>query len=195
MYANPSTAIVCRPFLSTEECDTWLTRLDAQVWQDARVAVLGGADTVDEVRRCALTPLADPTMLARLTAALHELNAAVFAFDAWSFLDADPVVAMRYPVGGHFAWHIDNAAAESQSRKLSFTVQLTAPTSYDGGDLEFAVYHRDFGGRGDERAQLRTRGAITVFPAFQLHRVTPVRAANARPSSAGFTAHVFDEMR
>lgn len=188
MYANPATNIVCLPFFTAEECDELLTALDAQPWRDARVASPVGPGVDHELRRCLLQEIRDRVLLQRLTDWLIETNNTYYQFEAWSFVDHDPVAAMRYEGGGHFDWHLDNATAEMQSRKLSFTIQLCDPASYDGGNLEFAMYHQDFGGAAgyaSYREQIRQRGAITVFPAFHLHRVSPV-TRGARTALVGW---------
>jgi PKHD-type hydroxylase len=58
-------------------------------------------------------------------------------------------------------------------RKLSFTLNLTEPETYDGGNLMF-----DFGKHGEnefyECKEIRPQGSIVVFPSFVYHCVTPV---------------------
>ena len=39
--------------------------------------------------------------------------------------------------GDHYDWHVDIGHEVNGSRKLSFTLQLSASSDYDGGDLEF----------------------------------------------------------
>ena len=50
-------------------------------------------------------------------------------------------------------------------------VQLSDETMYEGGNLEFGI--TDETGKNNYTAP-RTRGSITIFPAFLSHRVTPV---------------------
>ena len=58
-------------------------------------------------------------------------------------------------------------------RKLSFTLNLTEPGTYDGGNLMF-----DFGKHSEkgfyECTEIRPQGSIVVFPSFIHHCVTPV---------------------
>jgi len=51
-------------------------------------------------------------------------------------------------------------------RKISVTVQLSAPDEYEGGDLQFNI--------GRQITAPRVQGAAVIFPSFYLHRVTPV---------------------
>ena len=48
-------------------------------------------------------------------------------------------------------------------RILSFTVQLSDPAEYEGGELQIGLQN-----------MTRTRGSAVVFPSYQLHRVSPV---------------------
>lgn len=71
---------------------------------------------------------------------------------------------------GHYDWHEDLHWREMQRamhRKLSVVVQLSDPSTYNGGNLE--LKHEP-----PNVAELRARGTVIVFPSFHQHRVTPV---------------------
>lgn len=169
MEPNPSTTVTCLPLLSAAECDAALDRLAAAAWAEGRVAVPGGPAARAELRRCELATVDDAALVARVRARVAEVNRDLFQFALTGAAAADPPQAMRYPVGGHFDWHIDCATLATATRKLSFTVQLTDPAAYDGGDLELALYPEP-----TYRAALRQRGHLAIFPSFHLHRVAPV---------------------
>ena len=67
---------------------------------------------------------------------------------------------------GFYNWHTDFGRL-APNRKISISIQLSAPEDYDGGDLEFlfdtAPYRAD-----------RERGTFIAFPSFVVHRVAPV---------------------
>jgi len=176
MRSNASTAVVCLPLLGAAECDALLERLAGADWQEARVATpAGGATAVPELRRAAVVEVGDDPCLGRAVAFAEQVNRGLYEFDLRGLAGTDPPLAMRYREGDHFDWHIDNGTEAVGTRKLSFTVQLSDPDAYDGGDLELAMYAGAYGGAFAEQArQLRRRGAITLFPAFHLHRVSPV---------------------
>lgn len=73
-----------------------------------------------------------------------------------------------YENGGHYGYHLDiGASMPLNQRKISVTVQLSDPSSYDGGDFEIL--------RGQcSEALPRKKGATIIFPSYILHRVTPV---------------------
>lgn len=72
-----------------------------------------------------------------------------------------------YEGGGHYDWHMDCGIGIQNQRKVSVTVQLSAPDEYEGGDLEFML------GAGATSAP-RGQGVVVIFPSFYLHRVKPV---------------------
>jgi PKHD-type hydroxylase len=93
-------------------------------------------------------------------------NAMHFRFDLSGLGEMIQIARYDADDDGRYDWHQDIGA--TISRKLSVTVQLTNPTNYDGGDLE--IYKS-----GNEALKAsRARGAVTIFPSYQLHRVAPV---------------------
>ncbi len=80
--------------------------------------------------------------------------------------------------GSFYTWHQDGLDAGVHHRKLALVVQLTDPADYEGADLELFDVVED--STPDElaefRARVRRRGSVVVFPAFEYHRVTPLRS-------------------
>lgn len=72
-----------------------------------------------------------------------------------------------YEGGGQYDWHMDCGIGIQNQRKVSVTVQLSDPSEYEGGDLQFNI-------GGSIITAPRIQGAAVIFPSFFLHRVTPV---------------------
>jgi PKHD-type hydroxylase len=74
-----------------------------------------------------------------------------------------------YNEGQFYKEHMDMGYRNPNNaiRKLSFTMQLSDPSEYEGGDL--VIKH----GTTPDIAR-KTRGAITFFPSYIMHEVTPV---------------------
>lgn len=75
--------------------------------------------------------------------------------------------------GSHYKWHQDTfleggMPEAAGDRKLSMIVQLSDPTSYEGGTLQLDVPFPP------DPAELRKRGTLIVFPSILFHRVLPV---------------------
>jgi PKHD-type hydroxylase len=87
-----------------------------------------------------------------------------FGYDIDGF--REPLLHVTYPVGGHFSWHTDTAYGPMSTRKLSVTVLLSEPDSFEGGRLEFCP--------GGALKNATAMGSAVVFPSYMAHRVTPV---------------------
>lgn len=74
---------------------------------------------------------------------------------------------------GEYKEHVDvfwvNPTNPHSQRKLSAIIQLTDPSEYDGGDLEFIGVDQH-----PKARDLRHQGTVTFFPSFVRHRATPV---------------------
>ena len=100
----------------------------------------------------------------RLGKAIHEVNDALYGFDVGEFREGFQFT--RYEVGEYYGPHFDIGPGRLTERKLSLTVQLSAPEDYTGGEL---IIYPDF-------VATKDRGSMTVFPSFMCHDVRPVTA-------------------
>ena len=82
--------------------------------------------------------------------------------------------------GAFYDWHQDGLDGDLAVRKLSLVVQLSDAGDYDGGDLELFGLHGGDDGAPERRFEMRQQGTVIAFPAFEFHRVTPVRSGTRR---------------
>jgi len=101
----------------------------------------------------------------KIAAAAEHLNKELYKFDLLGITHS--LQLLHYKEGGHYDWHIDAGAGQSATRKLSVVIQLSDPSSYEGGKLEV-------NNNGNLVDAIMERGAITTFPSFCLHKVHPV---------------------
>ena len=102
---------------------------------------------------------------ARLMEHILELNDRYWRFDL--NLLSDDIQYGEYAETGHYDWHLDLGSGNLSNRKLSFSVQLSNPDEYDGGELEL--------NRSSSTVVApRDQGTLVVFPSFLMHRVAPV---------------------
>jgi len=73
----------------------------------------------------------------------------------------------KYSAGQSYGTHVDNAIMEGERSDVSFTLFLSSPESYDGGEL--ILEHP-----GGEDAIKLQAGSLFAYPATMLHRVAPV---------------------
>lgn len=135
-------------------------------------AGLVGGRRDDRVRRADLAWLDERAraewVAGRLVALVAQANRAHFGFDLDDFAESAQVARYGAERQGHFAWHSDiGEGPVARRRKLTVVVQLSDPGDYEGGALEIWP-------DGAQQQAPREQGAAIVFPAFVLHRVTPV---------------------
>lgn len=159
--------ILSRELLTPEECQK-IIDLAADTTMSDSMIVADGEPVIDTKWRKAqqmyLLPGPDTAnMLDKLMTTVLYANKK-YRFDIDAF---ESVALVKYPVGGHYHWHKDIGQRHTQHRKLSMSVQLSAPDSYQGGNLEIDLASKVF-------EAPRTQGSITLFPSWERHRVTPV---------------------
>jgi PKHD-type hydroxylase len=101
----------------------------------------------------------------RITDIVLNLNKNYFKFDLYGFIEGFQFTHYKEP-GGKYKKHVDKGK-DGQIRKLSLTIQLSDPTSYEGGD--FLLYE------GEKPIIFpKEQGKLIAFPSFTLHEVKPV---------------------
>ena len=97
-----------------------------------------------------------------------EANANAFWFDIMNQISELQFTEYHATQQGKYDWHhdINWIADQPYDRKLSMSVQLSDPNSYDGGVFEFSEVANPEG--------FKTQGSILVFPSYLQHRVTTV---------------------
>jgi PKHD-type hydroxylase len=179
-------AVFVHKVFTDEECDELRAGCSDGAWEEGAVGGYGapGQFTVAAAKRHVLQqrlPIGKSGYpLNKLCLAISNANAEFWNFDLTGFVTDDPPWVMKYAAErrDHYDWHIDVGRSVNASRKLGFTLQLSAGADYEGGDLEFFNLALD-------RAQARQKGAIIVFPTFRAHRVVPM-TAGSRWSAVGW---------
>ena len=73
-----------------------------------------------------------------------------------------------YEKGGFYKDHVDLMYLSAAGiRKLSFSIMLTDPEEYEGGELLLKTHSLPI-------KTLNKKGTIIFFPSYVLHEVTPV---------------------
>lgn len=135
-------------------------------------AGLAGRVTDHNLRRADLVWLDDVEedgwIMARLIDITRKANRARYGFDLTDFAESPQIARYGAEREGHFEWHADIGDTPlAARRKLTLVVQLSEPEDYAGGALEIMP-------SAHVQAAPRGQGDAVLFPAFLLHRVTPV---------------------
>ena len=89
--------------------------------------------------------------------------AAQFEFDVSGALE--DLKLIRYARSNRVAWHVDCAGGPTATRKLTLTVLLSDPSTFEGGALTVAGYPGELH---------RHIGDVVIFPSFLAHKVTTI---------------------
>ena len=107
------------------------------------------------------------TIFKKIRSILINVNETAFQF---SLTDMEPIQYTRYNLGDFYKSHIDmddDLLIGNTCRKLSFSIQITDPSEYIGGEL------LAYAGQTPITAS-KEKGSMTLFPSFMLHEVKPV---------------------
>lgn len=127
----------------------------------------------DELRRSEITWLTPEGqhrwLFDKIRDCVNAVNSDWFRYELFGF---EGVQFTKYSYiagrGDYYSSHVDTLASDGTVRKLSFTVQLSASDSYDGGDV---VLYRSL---IDSMTLSRAIGSISFFPSYTIHEVQPV---------------------
>jgi PKHD-type hydroxylase len=155
---------------SAGECDRIIAAITAVPSKDA---LLVGQAKDHTLRTAKLVWVDDVDGLGwvmdRLIEIVRKSNVDNFDFDLREFAESPQVATYNASARGHFAWHSDiGDGPMARKRKLTLVLQLSLPSSYEGGDLEVMPSAQVLSAN-------RAQGCVSIFPSFVLHQVVPVQ--------------------
>ena len=161
------TSIVHTTFFSPEQCNAIIEACEKPLWLQGEVNNGQIDKKLRNVRQQGLMMNEEGWPHTRILQLMKQANEARFKFDVSGFMNYDAPMIMEYGKGCHYDWHIDVGKAVP-NRKLSYTIQLSKPDDYEGGDLEFL-------GTETNTEAFRQQGTCIIFPSFLAHKVTKVK--------------------
>jgi PKHD-type hydroxylase len=105
-------------------------------------------------------------MFRKITDLVKGINDQFFRFD---LAEIETLQFTRYSedTADFYVKHVDQIYKSNRVRKLSFSIQLSDPTDYEGGELK--LYFRN-----TIDIAKKEKGSASFFPSYMLHEVTPV---------------------
>ena len=162
---------VWRKGFTAEELDFITNTGDALEQDKATIQGAAQDDSYDSVR---ITRTAwihhDPKtnwLYERLMQIGGHLNDLVYRLDVTGISEMLQYTVYDADEGGHYDWHVDHGAATPLPRKLSLVLQLSEPEEYKGCELQIHAANQI-------ETPPKERGTVILFPAYVLHRVTPI---------------------
>ena len=165
-----NTLYVSHKFFNDDHVKEILKEVKNDAWVDSdTVNPDTGQSRKTKQRICQGQNIPNNFPIENLLDVVNQLNSQYWKFNLHGIdVAKDYPFLYKYNVGGHFDWHIDMSAVIS-TRKLAFSIQLSNPEDYEGGDLQFYD-----GNNPTSDLQLREKGSLIIFPSFVWHRVTPI---------------------
>ena len=124
-------------------------------------------DTNKRITTVSWIPFKDmPEMYRDIEATMLKANNNHFGFEDMRL--TEPGQFTHYPTGGFYDWHMDNdvhGQFQQPVRKISMTLLLSDPSTFEGGELEFMSKGKT--------AKLK-QGQAIFFASWLQHRVKPV---------------------
>jgi PKHD-type hydroxylase len=151
-----------------DECDQILKLRQKLSFKPARVVRPSGVRrSLNRICETAQVPRDADTqwIYERVFAKASELNDEYWQFD----LDGmEPVIMVSYGFLNHFGTHMDSAVPSVARRKVSVSVQLSAPSNYLFGRLYVRSRNKE------SRWAPKRKGSAIFFPSHLWHSVWPV---------------------
>ena len=165
--------------LSDEEVNNIIKVCESEKYQETDACIGHGAgEHVDSIYRTSkIRFINEPDLSDKIWNYVHEANNNAFGFDIVKTNSDIQYTKYNSEDAGHYNWHRDNNWLKQTyfDRKLSIVIQLSDPSEYEGGALQFRI-----DGETLEEENFKPKGSIIVFPSFIKHRVTEVTKGTRR---------------
>ena len=166
--------IVIGNVFSAADLDSLRAGLDGAHFVDGRETAGFAARTVKHNLQAAGEPALDaPRALVRERILANEVFGLAVRPKALSLMFS------RYDPGMRYGTHVDDAIMHGMRADVAFTLFLSDPQSYDGGELVLDA------AAGEDTIKLPS-GALVAYPATSLHRVAEV-TRGTRLAAVGWT--------
>jgi PKHD-type hydroxylase len=160
--------LVINALSNVEHLAALRARIDLLEWRDGRETAGGVARQVKRNLQAAMGTAAGRRVQDELLPIIAENTVIKAAAQPRRF---SPLIISKTEVGGQYGAHVDNALMGKGSARLrtdlSFTLFLTPPSEYDGGEL---VIHA----AGMTQEVKGEAGHLVLYPSASIHEVKPV---------------------
>lgn len=157
--------------LSSQSIDTILGSLSEagpSIWKDGTTSAYGAAEKVKKNLQCDPDHSAVHGILEKAHSSLLKNSAFVSATQPDKF---SRMMINAYQVGMSYGDHLDATYIRDLRTDVSFTIFLTPPTSYEGGELVVTTPFCEMAVKGEQ-------GSVFLYPSTYLHRVEQVTSGN-----------------
>ena len=165
------------PIFTLQQCQMVIDKGMSLKSEEAKVgmgrAKGSGYDPKKRITTISWIPFKEmPEMYRDIEATMLKANNNHFGFEGMRL--TEPGQFTHYLTGGFYEWHMDNDVTGKHQppvRKISMTLLLSDPSTFEGGELEFMSKGR--------MAKLK-QGQAIFFASWLQHRVKPVTRAERK---------------
>ena len=159
------------PIFSPQQCQMVIDKGMSLKSEKAQVGMGkkpgGGYDPDKRITTISWIPFKEmPEMYRDIEQTMLQANNNHFGFQGMRL--TEPGQFTHYPAGGFYEWHMDNDVVGKHQppvRKISMTLLLSDPSTFEGGELEFM---------SDGKTAKLKQGQAVFFASWLQHRVKPV---------------------
>jgi len=159
------------PIFTPQQCQLVINKGMSLKKEEAAVGISqkpgGGIDPKKRITTISWIPFKDmPEMYKDIETTMLKANGNHFGFEGMGLTEVAQFT--HYLEGGFYDWHMDNDVLGKNQppvRKISMTLLLSDPSTFEGGELEFM--HKG------KSAKLK-QGQAIFFASWLQHRVKPV---------------------
>jgi len=159
-----------QPIFSPKQCQMVIDKGMSLKSENAKIGMgrpEGGYDSKKRITTISWIPFKDmPDMYKDIEKHMLQANNNHFGFEGMRLTEVAQFT--HYPTGGFYDWHMDNDVLgkfQPPVRKISMTLLLSDPSTFEGGELEFMSKGK--------RVKLK-QGQAIFFASWLQHRVEPV---------------------
>ena len=160
-----------QPIFSPKQCQMVINKGISLKSEEAKVGIGkksgGGYDPEKRITTISWIPFKEmPEMYKDIEKTMLQANNNHFGFEGMRL--TEPGQFTHYLTGGFYEWHMDNDVVGKHQppvRKISMTLLLSDPSTFEGGELEFMSKGKT--------AKLK-QGQAIFFSSWLQHRVKPV---------------------
>lgn len=146
-----------------DQCETILASCVDELWLPSTVV---GSTDFHQSKRQKLRGNIQGFPFLDIREATKQANIEIYDFNLMGIIDQDFPQVFKYSENNFYKMHLElNPSAPS--RKLSFIINLSDPSTYTGGELEFLNVNVDSG-------ILQQQGSCFTFPSYLPYKINPV---------------------
>jgi PKHD-type hydroxylase len=166
--------------LTPEEVKELRKKISEKAWVDGKRSARGAAKDKKENLQINANDPVFKEHFAPVVNKVHTNNSVA----AYTFIKevVDPRLA-SYRTMGKYDWHVDTALLSHRRTDLSWTLFLSDPSEYEGGEMEIKM--------GQYNAKVKCQaGQMVVYPSGLLHKVNSVSSGDRTVIVGWINSHI-----